>query len=208
MQITDSSSTNGPWDDFRWSVYNTNGARLFSLDFDNSSLFINYALDDSQGFVSTHTRFDNEGFYELVMTLNFARNLWSASMNDEVVVHTQPITTIGSALNLGDIAAVWSFRDPQSPGDNFMIFDEYTITAQAPGSIPSRLEALGFTADGIYQGRLYAEPGRSYRIEASLDLHQWDSLLTFTAPPNGLLDFQDPGSTEFQHRFYRVREIP
>src|SRR4029079_16901271 len=44
MQIVDSTSTNGPWDDFRWSVYNTNGVRLFTLDFDNASLMVSYIL--------------------------------------------------------------------------------------------------------------------------------------------------------------------
>jgi hypothetical protein len=208
MEITDSSSINGPWDDFRWSVYNAEGERLFSLDFDNSALLINYALDDGRNFVSTDLGFDNDGYYELVITMNFARNLWSASLNDVVAVHAQPMTTIGSALNLGDIAAVWSFRDPQAPGDNFMIFDEYTITAEAVDAIPPRIEALGLTAEGAYQARVYGEPGFAYRIEASSDLRQWNPLLTFTAPPNGLLDFQDPGAREFQHRFYRVRQSP
>jgi hypothetical protein len=205
MEITDSS--NGRWDDFRWSVYNASGVRLFSLDFDNSALLINYALDDG-AFVSTGTAFDNEGFYELIVTMNFARNLWSASLNDVVVVHAQQITTAGAALNLGDIAAVWSFGDPRNPGDNFMIFDEYIITTEALESIPPRLEALGFTAEGAYQARIFAEPGSACVIEASSDLRQWNPLLTFTAPANGSLDFQDPASSQFQHRFYRVRQSP
>ena len=51
MRVIDSS--NGRRDDFRWSLYNTNGARLFSLDFDNVTTGINYGLDNGAGFVAT-----------------------------------------------------------------------------------------------------------------------------------------------------------
>ena len=58
MQIV--ASTNSNDDDFRWSVYNTNGTRLFSLDFETSTRNISYVLDDGH-FVFTNLRFEFNG---------------------------------------------------------------------------------------------------------------------------------------------------
>jgi hypothetical protein len=208
MQIADSSAGKGPWDDFRWSVYNTNGVRLFSLDFDNSSLMVSYLLDDNASFVSTNTKFDNQGGYSLEIAMNFARNLWTATLNDQVVVHAKPITTAGSALNLGDVDAVWSIRDPKNPGDNFMVFDDYTITADSASSIPPRLETVGMVRGGAYTARFYGEPGLTYRLEVSEDFRQWQPLsgTTLKAPADGILEFQDHDAPLHGHRFYRVRQ--
>ena len=209
MQIVDSTSTNGPFDDFRWSVYNTNGMRLFSVDFDNASLQVFYLLDDGGDFVPTNTKFDTLGYYEFGIAMNFSRNLWSATLNDQVIVNAQPITTLGSPLNLGDIDAIWSVRSPESPGDNYMLFDNYTISTEPLSSIPPRLEPTGLVSGGSYQARLYGEPGLVYRVEASTDLVHWETLLTFTAPtPGGILDFQDTKASNFTHRFYRARQAP
>jgi hypothetical protein len=206
MQVVDSTSTNGPWDDFRWSVYTTNGVRLFSLDFDNASFNISYVLDDGAGFIPTGAKFDTKGFYELVIAMNFARNIWTATLNDEVVVNALPITTVGTPLSLGDIDAVWALRNPSAPGDNYMLFDDYTITLESVDSIPPRLEVLGMRPGGAYQVRLYGEPGLIYRVEASTDLVQWQTLMTFTAPQGGILDFQDSAAPSFARRFYRARQ--
>ncbi len=54
------ASSNGATDDFRWSVYNTNGFRLVSVDFETSTGNISYVLDDGQ-FVFTNNKFDHDG---------------------------------------------------------------------------------------------------------------------------------------------------
>src|ERR1051325_1915102 len=54
-------STNGHFDDFRWSFYNLAGDRLFSIDFDNATQEINYSLDNDQGFIPTRFNFDHGG---------------------------------------------------------------------------------------------------------------------------------------------------
>ena len=64
--------------------------------------------------------------------MDFAKNLWTAYLDDQVIAVKQPITTVNSALNLRSIAVAWVLNDVSSPGDNFMIFDDYTVTAEAP----------------------------------------------------------------------------
>lgn len=203
MQIVD--SRNGQFDDFRWSVYNTNGARLFSVDFDNSALLISYGLDDTAGFVQTGLAFDNQGFYELTIKMNFARNVWSAMLNDFVIVNSKPMTTTGAALNLGDIDAVWSIHRPGSPGDNYMIFDNYTILAESSASIAPRIEMSRFQANGQFGFRVFGEQGLNYAVEASENMKDWQIIKVVTAPAGGVFEFQDPDSTRIATRMYRVR---
>jgi hypothetical protein len=206
MQIVD--STNNEFDDFRWSVYNTNEARLFTLDFDNASRNISYGLDDNKGFVPTGSAFDTDGFYELIIQMNFARNLWSASLNGAVIVNSKPITTRGEALNVADIDAVWSIHNPSAPGNNYMIFDDYLVTAEGTASIPPVLEHKGFSSNRMFQLRIYGEQGLTYLIEASTDLRQWQTIREFTAPLGGIFDFVDPSSSRSASRFYRTRQKP
>src|SRR5262249_49886895 len=84
-------------DSFRWSIYNMHGGgeRLFSIDFDNRTLNINYVLDD-ENLYWTGDSFENAdrgGQYDLVVIMNFADNLWSAWSNDEQIVNSKPLKT-------------------------------------------------------------------------------------------------------------------
>ncbi|MFO1499337.1 MAG: hypothetical protein U1G07_13235 [Verrucomicrobiota bacterium] len=208
QEIVDSSASDGPWDSFRWSVYNTRGDRLFSIEFDNASLFIFYLLDDGGDFISTDRRFEPNGQYDLVVSMNFGRNLWSATLNDEIIINSQPITTIRSPLTLGDIDAIWFLANPAVPGDNFMVFDDYRVVAESAASIAPRLETRGKGTNGQYLGRLYGEAGLVYRIETSSDLQQWSPLLNLTAPASGILDFEDSTARTAAQRFFRARQVP
>jgi hypothetical protein len=136
MDIEDSS--NSQYDDFRWRFYNRAGTRLFSLDFDNATLGIFYALDDNGSFVSTGRKFTNGIVYSLVVSMDFGRNLWSATLDGLPLVANRPITTVGTVLTLGDIDAVWVPYATNNPGDNFMVFDNYSVTV-GPSDFPAIL---------------------------------------------------------------------
>ncbi|MCX6873712.1 MAG: hypothetical protein NTW21_07875 [Verrucomicrobia bacterium] len=130
MQITD--STNFGYDDFRWTVFNKNGAELFSINLDNGLLEVGYVLDSAPGTVNSAGRtFENGRVYELQVAMNFATNKWSALIDGAVIAANQPITTTGATLDLGKIDASWIPRVPGFPGDNRMIFDNYRIDEEA-----------------------------------------------------------------------------
>lgn len=202
-------STFPEYDYFRWSVYNTNngGQRLFSIDFDNSTTNICYLLDDGV-FVPTGFSFELEGLYDLEVTMNFASNLWTASLNGAVVVNSRPMTTTGAALNLGDIDAVWVYRFPDSPGDNFMTFDNYQVTAEAPVPLPAQLTPLAGPSGGAFVLRLAGEPGRKYALDASQDLSNWTALKTNVVGFDGTVDFADTSAGALPLRYYRGRLVP
>jgi len=134
MAIVD--STNFEYDNFDWQAFNIAGQRLFTLNFDNNDLNIYYRLNDASGFHLTGASFANGQIYELVISMDYARNRWSATLDGDVVASELPITTTGVPSNLGDIDAVWLLSNTFSPGDNAMVFDNYRITAE-PSEVPA-----------------------------------------------------------------------
>lgn len=208
MQIFD-SSTNAPYfDDFRWSVYNTRGDRLFTLDFANSDRTINYLLDDGKGFQPTGFSFRNDEIYDLVVLMNFHRNVWSARVNDVLVVNGAPMTTKSRPLELGDIDAVWAINGGGKPGDNFMVFDDYQITAQPVSSIPAMLTPLGLLTNSRFLVRVYGEPGLTYVLESSTDMQNWLPAGNGIAQsPGGYADFQDLPDVRGRQKFYRAYAV-
>jgi subtilisin family serine protease len=125
MEIVD--STNFRYDEFEWAAYNRNGDFLFALNFDNSDLNIYSLLNDGTGYKRTGQSFINDSLYFLVITMDFARNRWEATLDGLLIVEDQPVSTMNAPLDLGDISAVW--MPSTLPGDNYMAFDEYEIVA-------------------------------------------------------------------------------
>ncbi len=206
MEIVD--STNGQRDNFRWSIYNNRGDRLFSVDFDNELKSIAYALDDDQGLVNSEFTFDHEGSYDLVITMNYRRNLWCASLNGTVIMNALPITTKDAELTFSDADAIWAIFDPQNPGDNYMLFDNYRITRERMPSIPPKVESQGVLSGGRFVLRLFGEPLTDYRIEASENLENWTPIRTgTTSADDGTFDFVDEDAINFTSRFYRATTV-
>jgi hypothetical protein len=204
MAIADSENA-ARRDSFRWSVYNTNASphRLFSLDFDNADRSIAYLLDDDQGFVLTPFLFERDGLYDLVVTMHFAHNRWSATLNDEVFVTDLPITTQNASLHLGDISAVWiRAAGNEQFGDNFMVFDNYSIEATTVAQ--PRLQLLERRPNGDVSLRLTVDPGLNYTVEASSDLLLWLPIHTQLAS-DSTFEFLDTAAAGQVHRFYRAR---
>jgi len=201
MMVVDSN--NGRQDDFRWSIYNTNGARLFSLDFDNSTTGINYGLDDGAGFTATGFQFTRGAVHELVITLNFLRNRWQASLDGTVLTAPLPITTTNAALNLGDIDAVWAIRTPGSAGNNYLVFDNYQIAGEPRIASPTLLSATR-QGDGSLRLQVQAEQATRNAIEVSTNLTSWTAVATNSAL-DGMFDVLDSAPLTLPRRFYRVR---
>ncbi|MGV3773354.1 MAG: hypothetical protein ACO1QB_10670, partial [Verrucomicrobiales bacterium] len=205
MQII--ASTKGSQDDFRWSFYNSDAKRLFSVDFETSTKFLSVLLETGD-FEYIPFTFDHDGVYQLDIWLDFGRNLWTAFFNDVVILNSEPITTTGAKLDFGDMDAVWSIRDVANPGDNYLIFDDYTVSVENVSSIPSTLEVNGFNQAGAFVLRIHGEAGLNYSVETSTDMVNWESLGTFTAPPGGTFNFEDTTAKDFPSSFYRLKLVP
>ena len=86
-------SDNFFYDDFHWSVFNRAGDRLIALDFDNNDLNVYYLLNDNSGYHATGVAFTNEIIYNLEIIMDFARNRWSATLDDTPLVAELPISS-------------------------------------------------------------------------------------------------------------------
>jgi hypothetical protein len=206
MQIND--STNNNYDNFYWSVYNTQDDRLFTVAFDNDDLNIKYALDGANNLLTSFGRtFTNGGPYTLQITMNFASNIWSASLNGTPLLTNLPITTVSALLTLGDIDAVWAVRASGFPGDNYMIFDNYQVSAvTGPPSSP-QLAVAGRLSNGSTLLRLTGQNGFPFAIDAGTNLVNWTPLKT-NVVTGGYFDYVDTGAAGLPRRFYRARWVP
>jgi hypothetical protein len=199
MLIVDSS--NGRRDDFRWSFYNTNANRLFTVDFDNVTEGINYALDNG-AFVSTGFQFTRGAVHELTITLNFPRNRWQAALDGVALSGPVPITTTNAALNLGDVDAVWAVRTPGNPGNNYLVFDNYQLAGEPRITVYSPTRQ----PDGQLRLSVATEPVTRNVIEVSTNLFSWVGVMT-NGTPAGRFDVLDNATMLMPRRFYRVRAV-
>jgi hypothetical protein len=212
MAIYDSTTTNR--DEFRWSIYNIAGERLFSLLFDNRDLGIYFQLDDGV-FYETDWGFENSTdedpfYYTLEVQMNFASNRWSAWLGGTQVVTNRPITTKNAARTFGDADAVWLPGILNKAGDNFMVFDNYLVTADVlpapPPATPAMVQLLG-ALNGQQLVRVNGQTNASYALEGTTNFLNWTVLKTNVAT-SGFFEHLDSGSVGLKQRFYRARWVP
>jgi hypothetical protein len=210
MSIVDSSGSNTNYDWFRWSVYNSQGSRLFSIEFDNALMEVNYQLDGNNPIVTNVASFVPNSNYNLTVTMNYASNRWSANLGSAVLATNLPMTTTGLPLNLGDIDAVWWLQKTNAPGNNYLLFDNYRITAEALAvPVPSRPQVILLSAvsGGSPSLRVLGQNATQWSLDATTNFATWTPLKTNTIT-GGYFDLVDTTSAPAQRRFYRARWVP
>ncbi len=203
MAIGDSSNKN--WDDFYWSVYNIEGDRLFTIDFDNYGLSVYYVLGGTNYFVPTQLSFTNGIPYTLAINMDFASNRWDARLSGQLLATNQPISTTNAPLDLGDVDAVWAIYNVNAPGNNYMAFDNYKISTVPVQGPPPRLSVLAY-AQGSPALRVSGISGAHYAIEASTNMVDWLPIRT-NIVSGGYFDFIDTSGSQFSRRFYRALQV-
>ena len=206
MAVIDSSPGVIDRDEFRWSVYNTNDDRLFSLIFDNGSLEIFSFLSDGTTY-DTGISFKNGVSYTLVILMDFAQNRWNASLNGSDLKINGPISVNPQVpLTFGDVDAVWFYTDPANPGDNYMLFDNYRVSLES--ATRPTLQSISAT-NRQFRLRLFGENRVGYAVEASSTLasNSWVAIAT-NIVSSGSFDLVDPMQPPPSQRFYRGRWVP
>ena len=125
---------NNSHDSFGWIFRNAAGQELFSVAFNNATGQVTYSLDDGAGQRSSGSVFSTVSLSQLVVTADFSRNQWGATLNGTAIIEGQPITTVHAALTLGDIDAAAIYTGLLSGLDG-MFFDNFSVTA-GPESLP------------------------------------------------------------------------
>jgi len=197
-------STNGGYDFFQWQVFNNQAQPLIVIDFDTDTTNVGYFLNGTQ-YVDTGVKFSLGATYTLTLTMNFASNRWSATLNSALLATNQPMTTTGKQLTLGDVDAVWDVYLPIAPGDNFMLFDNFTITAEALPPPPPRPGLFAPRYGRSFNLTFPTQSNFVYTVEFADQAHasNWTALTNLVG--NGqtfvIRDYTATNSA----RYYRVR---
>ena len=115
------------------------------------------------------------------------------------------MTRSGLQLDFGDADAVWAIYSPGHPGNNYMVFDNYRITAEPLAYLAPSIESVGI-AGGKYALKIHGEPQVKYAIDSSVNLKTWLPALTKSSV-SGVIDFID-STTATNRRYYRARVVP
>jgi hypothetical protein len=130
VQLNIVDSTNGNYDRFYWSAFNSSDHKFFTLFFRNDTNAIGYTLEGGSA-VNASPILVNGHTYTLQVDMNFSQNIWSATLDGTSIASNQPITTTSSPLNFGYMAATWH-ENSNLWGNNTMIFDNYAISRGNP----------------------------------------------------------------------------
>lgn len=135
LAIIDSS--NSQYDYFDLELFNGNGRRLASLNFSNYDLHV-YAYSQASGsFVDTGATFENGQFYQVELLFDPAIDVWSAFIDGVPIWVDQPLVGTSEVVASPEaFYATWYPRDTESPGDNFLIFDEVSMKTQVRQTVP------------------------------------------------------------------------
>ena len=203
MEIIDSS--NDYYDYFQWAAYNTNGDRLFLIEFDNSDNSI-WTLSKTN-WVDTGFTYTNEVPYELVVRMDFGQNLWNATLGGLLLATNQTIAAPGQLADLGDITAYWIIDDSVNPGDNWMLFDDYRVAFELPSmTLTIQPQSLpGPINPGSFALTVAGPAGQVVEILNSSNLTTWNALGTFTNA-SGSYQYIDKSPNPKQG-FYRTRWV-
>ncbi len=122
-------STNGLNDVFSIYLFNRAGSILAGMLIDPATrrltTYDGGAIGSSSLPISFNTR------YTVVATFNFTTHTWNLRINSTDLV-TNATFGVGKTADVGDFDFTWSVLDSQRrQGDNFMIFDNLSITADA-----------------------------------------------------------------------------
>lgn len=152
-------STVNRYDSFGFALYNTANEYLALILLDNATMKI--YRDSGSGTPAEVGTFANGRTYRLQAFLDFASNRWSATLDGTVLFTNQPLHTGGRALSLGDMDAVWFPRTTGSPGDNYLVFDNFrlAIGGREGPSITTASPLPGGTVGSAYSRTLTATGG-------------------------------------------------
>lgn len=207
LAVADSS--NGGFDRFLITVYNTEDDFLAAVLLDNTLVDFGIWASDGDFDTDTSVAYETDVLFDLRVVIDLARNKWSAYMDGGVVFKDWTFTASTVRRDLGGIAAEWEIVNTRRPGDNWLLFDNWKIAsaeALPPAAIPAQWASYErFGKDFVLRWNLPAN--QAYQVEYSLDLKSWLSDLPGSKiPASGApreITFTDVAPST-PRRFYRL----
>lgn len=216
VSIVDSIETEF-FDSFYISVFNTNDDLLGSVVFDNTEE--NFGIWRSNGleFFDTGVSFEHEVLYQLQIRINFAKNTWTATLDGMELFTDSQFSSSDAHRDLGDFSAEWEIADVLNPGDNWMMFDDWTVNAITtdlpvdPSPQSFLVTKITRRPNGSTAISWAAEPDARYQVLSSANLDQWESdlpnSLVTTSAADTEASFIDRTARSASIRYYRVHKL-
>jgi hypothetical protein len=128
------ASTNGYHDAFAFTYYNRVGMPLASLLLQTN---LHLWRNDGNGWTDTGKLYAKGTVYDLLLTVDYAANKWSAVLGRETLFTNETFHAGSQTRDLGMVAVQWYLTALYYPGNNFLLFDDYSIAAAPALSLPS-----------------------------------------------------------------------
>jgi len=198
-------------DRFLFTVYNIAGQTLASIIYDLRPASFGIWRNDGSNSFDTGFEFILEEPQHLFLSIDFENNTWSASLDSAPLFVDATFTGGSNARTLGTIAAEWNITAPATPGNNWMLFDDWHIAARPRTEPPFLISGVERTAGDRVVLTYPADAGCTYHVFFSNDLSVWQELpdspvTALEANPAAThTDQLQPGATR---RYYKMgREL-
>lgn len=145
----------------------------------------------------------------LLINIDFEANTWTASWGEFPLFTDETFSNRPVTRDLGAVAAEWQIAEVLNPGNNWMLFDEWSIEAVLPD--PPKIMDSTRNGDGSFTLTWLCEAGVSYRVDYSPDLSTWFEDLTgstMTAVADGSMSYTDMENAGVPQRYYRIARLP
>lgn len=216
VAVIDSQETED-YDSFYISVFNRDAELLASVVFDNTEDALGIWRFDGVEFFDTEVTFEHAALYPLEIAIDYESNTWSAEFGGVDLFIDAPFSASSAVRDLGDFAVEWEITDVDNPGDNWFLFDNWSVmavSAEDPGNGSEtffEVTEVERLANGNFFLRWAAEPETTYRVERSRGLRQWTAILpegeVTTGASEESASFVDQDAGDVDVRFYRVRRL-
>jgi hypothetical protein len=198
------------------TLFNSSGQTLASLNYNNTEEGFGLWRDDGILTHDTEEEFIRNEVQLLVAEVDFSNNTWSVDLDGFQIFRDQPFTAKnGVDLDLGGTAITWQRGSGNNWGNNWMLFDDWTVYADTSKLTISEkdfnINSINRTTGGNITLQWKAQPGFRYQVEYSNDMITWKSDL-----PNSLIEQLQEADTEYTDnttgqiavRGYRITRTP
>ena len=172
--LTDESNRQ---DRFLITVYNIEGHQLASIIYDNRTFTFGLYRNNGSNSFDTGFEFVIEEPQFLYFSIDLENNTWSATLDGAPLFTDALFNSTGRTLNIGTIAAEWNLTNRFAPGNNWMLFDDWFISAQSrtPTTMtePFLISKIERTADNKTEFTFPADAGCTYTLQYSSDMKNW-----------------------------------
>ncbi|MCP4846799.1 MAG: hypothetical protein GY899_02495 [Verrucomicrobiaceae bacterium] len=199
-------------DSFFIAFFNSAGQRLASLNYNNTEDAFGLWRDDGIDTFDTEEEFIRNEVQILVAEIDFLSNTWSVDLGGFQIFRDQPFTAkTGVDMDLGGTAITWQRSLGSNWGNNWMLFDYWTVYADTSKLAISEdnfhINSITRSGAGNITLEWKSQPGFLYQVEYSDDMINWKSDLPnslIEEPVNRETSYTDITTAQARVRGYRI----